>query len=63
MMGKELALQLAKLVLPTGDGVVCGVSIEPWGVLRRGDQSVAVEDVPEEGAPEGAYQLRMRWYR
>jgi CCR4-NOT transcription complex subunit 6 len=56
-------LALVKCLLPTGEGVYCGVQLEPYCLLKRGEQTVTIDDVPEEGSPEGVYQLRIRWYR
>lgn len=60
-MDRPLAIVSAKL--PTGDGVYCGVTLEPYVIIKRGEQTLQLEDVPEEGSSEGNYQLRMRWYR
>lgn len=59
----EKPLILVSCKLPTGDGVYCGVTLEPWCLIKRGDQNVSIEDLPEEGSPDGQYQLRMRWFR
>ncbi len=55
-------------VLPTSEGVFCGVSIEPYCLFRRGDnQPLNVEELPEEGSTPsgegGNFALRCRWYR
>eukprot|EP00798_Chlamydomonas_sp_ICE-L_P008980 gene8980-16116_t len=62
-MEKPLNLVPNGCKLPTGDGVYCGVSVEPFVLVKRGEATVTANDVPEEGAPEGMYQLRARWYR
>lgn len=57
-------LKIQSCSLPTGDAVYCGVTLEPYCVVRKGDQVVSLEEAPEEGsAADGVYQLRMRWYR
>lgn len=59
-----LALLPHSLRLPTYEGVFVGVSIDPYVVVKRSDGiQVAQEDVPEDGSPDGTYQLRSRWYR
>uniref|UniRef100_A0A7S0UU93 Endonuclease/exonuclease/phosphatase domain-containing protein n=1 Tax=Polytomella parva TaxID=51329 RepID=A0A7S0UU93_9CHLO len=56
-------VSIANVKLTTGDGVCCGISIEPYIGLKKGDTSVSVLEI-EEGAPNaGQYQLRSRWYR
>lgn len=62
-MEKPLSLIPNGCKLPTGEGVYCGVSVEPFVLVKRGDATVTADDVPEEGSPEGIYQLRARWYR
>lgn len=62
-MEKPLSLVANGTRLPTGDGVYCGVTVEPYVLVKRGEATVTSEDVPEEGASEGVYQLRNRWYR
>lgn len=49
----------------TADSVFCGVTLEPYVQVKRGESVVLVgsDDVPEEGSPDGLYQLRSRWYR
>ena len=61
-------ISVTKCVLPTADGVVCGVQIEPFGALRKLDsgQSLSLEDAENtllEGSIDVPFQLRMRWYR
>lgn len=63
-----MALSLTKCILPTAQGVVCGVQIEPFGAIRKLDtgQSVSLEDAEGsllEGNSDAPYQLRMRWFR
>jgi len=63
-----MTLTVTKCVLPTADGVVCGVQIEPFGALRRLDtgQSLSLEDAENallEGSSDAPFQLRMRWFR
>eukprot|EP00798_Chlamydomonas_sp_ICE-L_P010483 gene10483-8447_t len=62
-MEKPLSLVSNGCKLPTGDGVYCGVSVEPYVLVKRGEATVTYDDVPEEGSPDGLYQLRSRWYR
>lgn len=57
-----MAFQVLSAKLPTGDTPICGVALEPYVLLRRGDSTVTSDDVPEEGS-DGLYQLRSRWYR
>ncbi|KAF5836569.1 phosphatase family [Dunaliella salina] len=63
-----MTISVSKCLLPTADGVVCGVQIEPFGAVRRLDtgQSVSLEDAENtllEGNSDAPFQLRMRWYR
>lgn len=60
-----LSLQPGSLRLPTADAVFCGVTLEPYVVVKRdGTIQVSLEEVPDEGAEgPGNYQLRSRWYR
>ncbi|KAL6757408.1 phosphatase family [Haematococcus lacustris] len=58
-------LSILSCKLPTGENVYCGVTLEPYTLLKRGDQTVTVDDLPEEGTQDASavHQLRMRWYR
>lgn len=49
--------------LATSEGVYCGVTLEPYIQIKRGESVLSADDVPEEGSAEGLYQLRSRWYR
>lgn len=62
-MAHQGPVQVLSVKLPTGDGVYCGVTLEPYVLIKRGEAVLAGDDVPEEGAPEGPVQLRSRWYR
>ena len=62
-MQSEKPLNIQQCRLPTGEGVFCGVTLEPYVQVKRGEQIVSIEDVPEEGSTDGVHQLRMRWYR
>ncbi len=57
------AVHLVSVRLPTGDGVYHGVTLEPYVLVKRGEATLNAEDIPEEGSPEGQFQLRARWYR
>ena len=47
-----------------GDTPICGVTLEPYIVCRRSDNTnAAADDVPEEGLRDGPYVLRSRWFR
>eukprot|EP00195_Chlamydomonas_chlamydogama_P016392 CAMPEP_0202900342 /NCGR_PEP_ID=MMETSP1392-20130828/11166_1 /ASSEMBLY_ACC=CAM_ASM_000868 /TAXON_ID=225041 /ORGANISM="Chlamydomonas chlamydogama, Strain SAG 11-48b" /LENGTH=568 /DNA_ID=CAMNT_0049586715 /DNA_START=168 /DNA_END=1874 /DNA_ORIENTATION=- len=63
MNERPLVLVPNSLRLSTSDGVFCGVTLEPYVLVKRDNAPVAADDVPEEGAPEGYWQLRSRWYR
>lgn len=63
MNERPLVLQPFSLRLSTSEGVFCGVTLEPYLVVKRDNAQLALEDVPDEGSPEGIYQLRSRWYR
>ncbi|KAG2423839.1 hypothetical protein HXX76_014999 [Chlamydomonas incerta] len=58
-----MAVYLVSVRLPTGEGVYHGVTLEPYVLVKRGEATLNAEDIPEEGAPEGQFQLRARWYR
>lgn len=51
--------------LPAGDTPVCGVTLEPYVLIRKADtnSTVAADDSPEEGASDARYLLKSRWYR
>lgn len=64
MNERPLVLAPHCLKLSTYEGVFCGVTLEPYIVVKRDNNAVvAVEDIPDEGSAEGVYQLRSRWYR
>lgn len=63
MMERPLVLHPNSLRLSTSDGVFCGVTLEPYVIVKRDNTPIALEDVPEEGSPDGVFQLRPRWYR
>ncbi|MEW5318944.1 MAG: hypothetical protein WDW38_010124 [Sanguina aurantia] len=52
-----------RLGVHEADSVFCGVTLEPYVQVKRGESVVNSDDVPEEGSPDGLYQLRSRWYR
>ena len=58
-----MAVYLVSVRLPTGDGVYHGVTLEPYVLVKRGEATLNAEELPEEGAPEGQFQIRARWYR
>lgn len=58
-----MAFSIVSVKLPTGDTPICGVTLEPYVVVKRGDSTVTADEVPEEGSGEGLYQLKSRWYR
>ncbi|GAX83499.1 hypothetical protein CEUSTIGMA_g10924.t1 [Chlamydomonas eustigma] len=59
-----LIIQPHSLRLPTSEGVFCGVTLEPYVVIKRENGvQLGLEDIPEDGSPEGTFQLRSRWYR
>ena len=45
------------------EGVYCGVTLEPYVLIKRGDTVISADEIPSEGAADGLYQLRSRWYR
>lgn len=49
--------------LPTGDTPICGVTLEPYVLIKRGDVNIPAEDLPDEGQSDGPLQLRSRWFR
>lgn len=58
-----MAFSIVSAKLPTGDTPICGVTLEPYVLIKRGDSTVTADEVPEEGSGEGLYQLKSRWYR
>jgi CCR4-NOT transcription complex subunit 6 len=58
-----MAFSIVSAKVPTGDTPICNVTLEPYVLVKRGDLTVTADEVPEEGSPEGNYQLRNRWYR
>lgn len=60
-----MAFAIVSVKLTSGDTPICGVTLEPYIVVRKSDGAGActADDVPEEGVSDGAYQLRSRWYR
>lgn len=58
-----MAFQVHSAKLPTGDTPICGVTLDPYVLVKRVEGSVVSgDDVPQEGS-DGVYQLRSRWYR
>ena len=57
------ALTITTAKIPSGDSPVCGVALEPYVVVRRGDQNVDAKDCAEEGSGDARFSLRFRWYR
>jgi CCR4-NOT transcription complex subunit 6 len=60
---RPLVLHPNSLRLSTSEGVFCGVTLEPYVIVKRDNTPIALEDVPEEGSADGVFQLRPRWYR
>ena len=60
-MAAPLTINTARI--PSGDSPVCGVCLEPYVVVRRGDQNVDAKDCAEEGSGDARFSLRFRWYR
>jgi CCR4-NOT transcription complex subunit 6 len=58
-----MAISIVSARLPTGDTPIVGVVLQPYVLIKRGEQTVTADDVAEEGSGEGQYQLRSRWYR
>lgn len=54
---------IVSCTLPTHDSVFCDVTVEPYCLCRRGDTPISIDELPEEGSPDGTYQLRTKWYR
>lgn len=66
MDSRPLILQPGSLRLTTSEGVFCGVTLEPYAVIKRDNGQIGLEDVSEEtllDSPSPAYQLRSRWCR
>lgn len=60
-MAAPLTITTARI--PSGDSPVCGVTLEPYVVVRRGEQNVDAKDCAEEGSGDARFSLRFRWYR
>ena len=60
-MAAPLTINTARI--PSGDSPVCGVCLEPYVVVRRGDQNIDAKDCAEEGSGDARFSLRFRWYR
>lgn len=57
-------LTITQARIPSSDAPICGVTLEPYVLIRRSDgQSCNAEDCPEEGSGDARYSLRFRWYR
>ncbi|KAK9806248.1 hypothetical protein WJX72_007236 [[Myrmecia] bisecta] len=57
-----MALSIVSCRLPSGDTPVCGVTLEPYVVVRRGETNTTAtaDEVPEEGSGDSRYCLRFR---
>ena len=56
-------LQITTARIPSADSPTCGVTLEPYVVVRRGDQNIDAKDCAEEGSGDARFSLRFRWYR
>ena len=46
-MANHHHMSILNVKLPTGDMPICGVSLEPYVLIKRGDATVTADDVPE----------------
>ncbi len=61
-MAAHLTITSARI--PSSDAPICGVTLEPYVLIRRPDgQSCNAEECPEEGSGDARFSLRFRWYR
>lgn len=58
-------VSIVAVKLPTGEAPYCGVTLEPYVLIKRGEAVLNAEDLAEEGTDvQGQqFQLRCRWYR
>eukprot|EP00884_Botryococcus_braunii_P017342 jgi/Botrbrau1/4291/Bobra.0390s0031.1 len=60
-----MALSIVQAKLIAGETPVCGVSIRPYILLRRGSDATQFtsDEIPEEGTSDSRWSLRIIWYR
>lgn len=60
-----MALSIVQAKLLAGETPVCGVSIRPYILLRRGTDATQFtsDEIPEEGTTDSRWSLRIIWYR
>jgi hypothetical protein len=59
-----MAFSIVSVNLASGETALCGVTLEPYVVLKKNDGTqITADEAYEEGTSDGNYQLRSRWYR
>lgn len=59
-----MAFTIVSVKLACGETALCGVTLEPYVILKKSDGSqITADETFEEGTSDGTYQLRSRWYR